>query len=513
MDSEDEDANYLTQDEILDRLLAKEDPNALIKRLQAERAHRESTSRSFACIERMKRQRNQPGPSGQPTSPPETTSICTAMLAAETICPTLSISGDTRQAGAATQASLFTGDASKIFSPNQENTKRSRTEEIPTVEDNRLNVFWDKISSITEIIRSSKNKINKEDKNTIQVSLDLIGHELVKLALDLAVAKTRAATLNEFMEAQRGFSEKLDSLVKRAPTTVGAHVPMGQRRSYASAASGPPPSGILVMDGLERALPPLQPTVLFYPTVPEGKTSDETQKELMKVLDPSKDGFQAVRTRKLKGGGLMVQTSNTAGLDNIKKASAKIAASGLKMVHPQGNLPKIVLYDVPKGEPAADRELFTEIYTNNITGKSTLSLEDHLRTMRRVSLFGKRDSSSMNMIVTCHPESRKVLIDSGLCFLGWNACRVRDYLGATRCFKCHLYGHVSKFCTMTSNTCRHCAATGHDIEDCPKKADAAVCATCKRFNKPSNHPTGDRSCPAHHAAIEAQVRKTDYGRR
>lgn len=36
--------------------------------------------------------------------------------------------------------------------------------------------------------------------------------------------------------------------------------------------------------------------------------------------------------------------------------------------------------------------LFEEIYTNNIADKGSLSKEDHLRTMRRVWLFGKREA-------------------------------------------------------------------------------------------------------------------------
>lgn len=51
--------------------------------------------------------------------------------------------------------------------------------------------------------------------------------------------------------------------------------------------------------------------------------------------------------------------------------------------------------------------------------------------MRHISLFGKRDTASMNilkMIVTCHPEARKVLLDSGECLIGWSRCRVRIIL-------------------------------------------------------------------------------------
>lgn len=124
------------------------------------------------------------------------------------------------------------------------------------------------------------------------------------------------------------------------------------------------------------------------------------------------------------------------------------------MVNPMRRLPKIVIYNVPKGESTQDASLFEEILVNNLEGKTPISKEDHLRTTRKVSLFGKRDTGTMNMILTCHPDVRKTLIDSGMCSLGWNACRTRDYLGATRCFKCHQYGHI-KACPQEKETCRH----------------------------------------------------------
>lgn len=151
-------------------------------------------------------------------------------------------------------------------------------------------------------------------------------------------------------------------------------------------------------------------------------------------------------------------------------------------------------------ETKLKNKLFEEIY--NIGDNSDLKIENHLRTMRRVSLFGRKEGPTMNMIISCHPDCRRVLIDSGLCYLGWNACRVRDYLGATRCFKCHACDHVSKNCTQEKITCQHCATLGHDYEDCPKKTLSAECATCSRLKKHLDHSTGDRNCPACKAAIE-----------
>lgn len=384
-------------------------------------------------------------------------------------------------------------------------------------EPNKLNYYYELLNDIDTMINESKNKLNKEDKAAVHGAVEKIRSRLAADARVEGILLGKLSTMENIIDSMLGshkeLDNKLDLLIKRPLPSAPTAQPE-QITSYASVtARSKPDSSKICIQGIQRELPPLQPTVLFYPTAPEGKTSEDTRQTLEKVLDPKKDGFQPVRTRKIKGAGVLVQTSSVGGLDNLKKVIHKIEASGMKMVQPTGRLPRVVIYDVPRGEPEADKKLFEEIFTNNINGNSNISKEDYLRTMRRVALFGKRNQTTMNMIITCHPDARNVLINSGHCFLGWNACRVRDYSGATRCFKCHLYGHVAKNCTATVKICRHCSGQGHDLEDCPNKAQAAICATCKRFNRPANHKTGDRNCPAHLAAIEAQVRMTDYGMR
>lgn len=402
-------------------------------------------------------------------------------------------------------------------SPNQGQRKRPRVELPQDPDCDRFNYYLDLLDLIVHTVCDTKCKVNKEVKAIVTGAAEKIRLRLVADAIETGVLRGKVSTMEtvvgKMIDAQQGIEEKVDALIKR-PVTIASGLQPEARKSYAGiTAGGKPDSSKIVVQGVQRELPPLQPTVLFYPSAPEGKSSEDTRKALQKVLDPKKDGFQPVRTRKIKGAGVLLQTSCAGGLANLQKVAKRIEAVGFKMVQPTGRLPRIVLYDVPRGEPAADAALFEEIFLNNIIEKTNLTKEDHLRTMRRVSLFGRRDSGFMNMIVTCHPDARKALIDSGHCYLGWNACRVRDFIGATRCFKCHLYGHVAKNCTAEVKTCRHCSEQGHDLEDCPKKALAAVCATCKRFNRPANHPTGDRNCPAHLAAVEAQVRMTDYGRR
>lgn len=343
-------------------------------------------------------------------------------------------------------------------SPNMENRKRQRFADSPTSIEKRLIPALNRLTGIRKLITEGSNKLNKADKTEILSTLDMLMGDYTNLMMEFTAIQTKAIVVEEITTGQREISKKLDELTiitRSLPITDPKLAPqLPPRRTFATVTSAGPPSKTLVVNGEPRQVPPRPQMVLFYPVVPEGKTSEELEKSLQKALNPRTDGFQVVRTRKIRGSGLALQTTSALGIANIKKAEAKLAEGGIRMVNPLGRLPKVVIYNVPMGDTTQDPALFEEIFVNNLEGRTKVSKEDHIRTMRRVSLFGRKDMGTMNMIITCHPDARKVLIDSGLCYLGWNACRTRDYLGATRCFKCHQYGHISKVCTQEKETCR-----------------------------------------------------------
>lgn len=410
--------------------------------------------------------------------------------------------------GTSTSDTVFTAETTK---------KRPRMEDTGSIlEQNPLASFREAIRNIESAVGDSKTKLNREDKNKVSSNTNVILDLAAAVVAELALYKGKYEGIKETLRAQGTIKNDVAELTILT-REISQAVLAGQnknnppiQRSYAGVASSKS-SDTVTVDGISREVGTIQPTIIFYPKIPEGRTSEDTKKLLMSKLSPKTDGFKTVRLKSVKGAGVLVQTSSPTGLANIKKASEKL--EDVMSVTPMGRLPKIVLYDVPRPQKDKESDFFTEIFMSNFSGKECLSKEDFLRTARRVSFFGKRDSPTVNMIATVHPEARRLLLDSGLCFIGWHACRVRDYVGATRCFKCHLYGHVLKNCSAEKETCRHCTESGHNFEDCPNKAQAAKCATCTRFGKKDDHPTGDRSCPAQVAAISAQVKMTDYGER
>lgn len=164
------------------------------------------------------------------------------------------------------------------------------------------------------------------------------------------------------MNGQQEIAKKLDNpsgITRNLPTIDPKLTSQSSaRRTFASIAATGPSSKSLIVNGEQRQVPPRPQTVLFYPVAPEGKTSEELEKSLQKVLNLRTDGFQVVRTRKINVAGLALQTTSTQGLENMKKAETKLAEGGIKMVNPLGRLPKILVYNVPKGDSTQDQALF-----------------------------------------------------------------------------------------------------------------------------------------------------------
>jgi hypothetical protein len=329
-----------------------------------------------------------------------------------------------------------------------------------------------------------------------------------KSEVDILEATGQLAVL---FEKERGERRRLESILELLfnkgevhPSTQTSGPPMmlgPPTRSYASA--------LRTGGGTERRVEPKRPTLLIYPANPEGTTSEETKKKIQEVINPRTDGFIPVRVKKVRQAGILIETSNKVGQVSIKKAVDKLKSQGLNLVEPKGHLPRLVVHNVPRD--IGEGEFLDELYSSNLEGKISLNKEQLKNTTRRVALFGPRDRPDVGCIYTVHPEVRKVLIQQGHILVGWSSCRTRDYVGATRCHKCHLYGHVAKFCSQEAEVCRHCASSGHGDMACPNKGNAAKCATCTRFKKPNSHATGSRECPAYQSACEAYIRRTDYG--
>lgn len=238
------------------------------------------------------------------------------------------------------------------------------------------------------------------------------------------------------------------------------------------------------------------------------KTSEMTKESIMSTINPEKERISIQNVRKISKNGILIETNTEEQLDKFLNNNALKKKFTIEI--PKKRNPKIIIYDVPKDIEAnelgvkiirqnRDLEITEEEFQEDIQG----NFIPRFRT-------GPRRDLSCNWVVEVSPEVRKFLLEKGRVYIGWNSCRARDYIIATKCYKCQGLGHVAKHCNRETVTCGHCAEDGHAKKDCTKKQAGPVCAVCVRAKKPSNH-AGDAGCPLYSIAIEKAKQMTDYG--
>lgn len=135
-------------------------------------------------------------------------------------------------------------------------------------------------------------------------------------------------------------------------------------------------------------------------------------------------------------------------------------------------------------------------------------LELAKNSMRVVTKRTCRDPRRENWIIEAKPEIFRRIMKKGC--LEVDACLhgVEEYVSLALCFKCCLYGHVSKYCKVEKSVCYKCAGE-HDGKDC--KSDKIECANCKRVGRePRDHVARSQECPIMRRKIELERRLVDY---
>jgi hypothetical protein len=110
---------------------------------------------------------------------------------------------------------------------------------------------------------------------------------------------------------------------------------------------------------------------------------------------------------------------------------------------------------------------------------------------------------------TAPPKVREKLI-MGKIYISWNACKVRDYISVSRCYKCQGFGHVAKYYRVNYEICAHCAKSGQSTRQCCSKNKNASCVNCKKAGKKGDHAASTLDCPMYKKALELAVAITSY---
>lgn len=245
----------------------------------------------------------------------------------------------------------------------------------------------------------------------------------------------------------------------------------------------------------------------------EGKkalTADEIKCKLKEDFRPADSGWQVAGIRRRGPDKLEIRTPNEMALNRIIN-DKRLVEKGLVASKTGGRDPKVVVYDVPRDR--TDGEIMDFIRTQNFAGAKEFenpSWSASYRTGPR-----NREDGKTNIVLTVSPTIRNLLLERGRLYVDWDRCRVTDFVGVSRCYRCHQYGHTARRgCKVNEGViiCTYCGGRGHKRAECPAKlkGEAPCCPSCNAVGKKADHDTLDRSCPAYQAAHRRWVELTRY---
>lgn len=234
-------------------------------------------------------------------------------------------------------------------------------------------------------------------------------------------------------------------------------------------------------------------------------SSEKTKETVFNLVSPRKDKIQVKNVRRIQGNGILVETANKMDLSTLL-SNNKLKAAGLVVAAPVKRSPRIIVYEVPRMD--SDEATLDAIVDQNVDDDSKAKVR---RQMKLAFRTGDRNRDACNVILEVSKEVRALLVGKERLYIGWGCCKVHDYVAATRCYKCHGFGHTSKHCKSEHEICGYCAAPGHSFKNCPSKSEFAACINCKKSSRPHYHSVTSRNCPAYVSAINNILSRTDYG--
>lgn len=182
----------------------------------------------------------------------------------------------------------------------------------------------------------------------------------------------------------------------------------------------------------------------------------------------------------------------------LKEKMAKDLGEKYIVQEPKIRKLKLKIFDIDMEDCESEEDFWSKIEEQNECGHEGIR-------GKIVHKTANPKSRGVTLIVEVDAETRERLLDIGRVKIGWKMCRVQDYVGILRCFKCCGYFHFAKDC-VKKEACGLCAGQ-HMTKDC--NTVTRKCVNCENKIKKmkirdlkSDHSVYDNNCPCLKKEIE-----------
>lgn len=231
----------------------------------------------------------------------------------------------------------------------------------------------------------------------------------------------------------------------------------------------------------------------------ENNSSENTKRDIKKI-DISKLGVGITKMKKVTKGAIVVGCENKSQAEKLKQEVVKDMGEKYEIQAPKKGKLKVKIFDVDKEDCENEQHFWQTIVEQNGLEKNTIE-------GRIIYKAAKENSKMTTVIAEVNAGTREKFTQLEKLKIGWNICKIQDYVGILRCFKCCGYYHFAKDCTKRE-TCGNCAEQ-HATKDC--RSESRKCINCedkirvfKIKNLKSDHSAYDNKCPCFKRELEKQ---------
>lgn len=225
---------------------------------------------------------------------------------------------------------------------------------------------------------------------------------------------------------------------------------------------------------------------------------------IRQAINPLTDGIRVRRMTKNRSGKILLVAHSPADAEKILHHPA-LTSRGLR-IERLTKSPKLIIYDV--ASDVTSDNLKQALWHHNPRLHSELTPDSLDAGIYHLHPASRKTPGSVNWILTVSLLVRNAIRRTSSLFLGWQRCRVLDYLRPERCFRCLDLGHVARYCTADA-TCIHCGGA-HERIQCPRPDDSPRCGPCHRRCKDAHHSFNDNNCPLYLQAMTRLLAQTKY---
>lgn len=421
-----------------------------------------------------------------------------------------------------------------VFSDNNENfqqNKRPRTGSSPaSLEKNRVkrqnnkqNTPITPSTSDLEFFRPTEQILNEvlNALETLQKSTEKLPQNEVHLAQSAVFAVHKHVTALAFRIGQTEKTNiELEQKIKDL-TLISASLPTQINSPKPTFAIPPPPSKKPAFSEVLKASkftlatnnPASKPEILEWKTPPQKpkhesliKINNQTNsrlvlQEIKKCVKDTNIEGNFKRVRQLQNGAVIIECQNAT---QQQKLNDSLRNRDIEIKRISNNDPMVMITGILKG--FSHTEFIKEFIAENLEILDTFGL-NAADLFKFVTKRECRNKSKENWIFQTPPELFKWLIRNNDLTFDLSPVYVQEYTNVAFCFRCCLFGHVSKYCT--GKECCYKCGEAHNVTKC--EATVNNCPSCSKLKLDNrNHTARDPNCPVFNQRLQRQQQSTNY---